>query len=57
MLFGTPHARPAGQPEHAAAEALLYLPAAHATGVTVPLPAQVKPATQGVHAAAFHPGE
>ena len=39
------------------ADALLYLPAAHAVGVTVALPAQMKPATHGVHAAAFHPGE
>ena len=57
VVLGAPHASPAGQPEHTAAEALLYLPAAQAVGVTVPLPAQVKPATQGRHATAFHPGE
>lgn len=53
------HARPAGQPEHTLADALLYLPAAQAVGVMseVPLPVQMKPATQGVHATAFQLGE
>ena len=35
VVAGAPHASPAGQAEHAAAEALLYVPAGQAAGANV----------------------